>query len=120
MPINYAQAIDELADEVSTVAESKGFWDEGTGVSEVAAKLALVHSEVSEALEVHRKQYTDGEEDPSAHMTSMQENDFTEELADIVIRVFDIAGELSLDIGDSIVNKVETNKTRPPKHGKRY
>ena len=41
-----------------------------------------------------------------------------EELADIIIRTFDLAMHLSGDIGNTLVAKMETNKTRPYKHGK--
>ena len=53
-------------------------------------------------------------------MTAEQEQNFTEELADIVIRTLDLAGGLNLDIGSSIEAKVEKNKGRPYRHGKRY
>lgn len=41
-----------------------------------------------------------------------------EELADIVIRTFDLAEYLGFRLGDCIVLKMEKNKNRPYKHGK--
>lgn len=40
------------------------------------------------------------------------------ELADIVIRVFDLAGYLHIPIGDIILYKMKLNTKRPYKHGK--
>ena len=41
-----------------------------------------------------------------------------EELADIVIRTFDLADYLNCQLGDCIVLKMKKNKERPYKHGK--
>lgn len=123
MPIvNYAAAINELATEITGTAESKGFWDyDGIGdIGLVATKLALIASEVSEALAVHRNEYTDDGEDIHTQMTPVQEDDFTGELADIVIRTLDLAAYYDLDIGNAIVDKMAVNRERPFRHGKRY
>lgn len=122
---SYAQVFDDLADEISEIANSKGFWDYD-GISEatmtIPLKLALVHTEITEALEVHRKFY-DGEETSSySGMTPTQEQDFSEELADAVIRILDVIGFYGLgeDFGDILVAKIEKNRERPHLHGKRY
>ncbi|MBZ4662791.1 MAG: MazG nucleotide pyrophosphohydrolase domain protein [Caloramator sp.] len=97
-------------------AESKGFWEDIKEIylegmparhfnNAIAARLALIHSEVSEALEAIRK--------------GDKEN-FKEELADIVIRVFDLCGGLSIDLEHEIEKKMEKNKQRPYKHGKEF
>jgi len=119
--VNYTEAITELADLISDISADKGFWPEDQdGLLAMPLKLALVHDEVSEALEVHRANYDDGDIDLDTQMSPMQEEDFTEELADIVIRVLDIAGFHDLQIGEAIINKIERNRERPLKHGKRY
>ena len=41
-----------------------------------------------------------------------------EELADIIIRTFDLCGYLDADIGEAVKAKMERNKDRPYKHGK--
>jgi len=43
---------------------------------------------------------------------------FTEELADVVIACFSVAGKLDIDIDAAIRRKMEINKGRPWKHGK--
>lgn len=123
--VSYAQVFDDLADEISEIADSKGFWDYD-GISEstmtIPLKIALIHTEISEALEVHRMFY-DGEE-PSSYsgMTPTQEQDFSEELADAVIRILDVIGFYGLgeDFGDILIAKIEKNRERPHLHGKRY
>jgi NTP pyrophosphatase (non-canonical NTP hydrolase) len=123
MPIvNYAAAINDLAEDIFSISESKGFWaiDEISDFAIVPIKLALIGDEVSEALKVHRDEYDDSDEDVATYMTDMQEDDFTEELADIIIRTLDLAAGLDLKIGESIINKIEKNRDRPNKHNKRY
>lgn len=42
-----------------------------------------------------------------------------EELADICIRVFDMAGWLGIDLGSHIIGKMQKNRQRPFLHGKK-
>ena len=54
-------------------------------------------------------------------VSAIQHGDYDgmyEELADIVIRVLDLAGYCAIPIGDIILAKMEKNKNRPYKHGK--
>lgn len=117
---NFADDIDQLADDISSTSETKGFWDIPNPEIIIPIKLALLHSEVTEALDVHRNVYDDSEEDPLIGMTDMQEQDFTEELADVIIRALDLAGYYELKVGDAVVAKIEKNANRPHKHNKRY
>jgi NTP pyrophosphatase (non-canonical NTP hydrolase) len=112
--------LDQLAETITDNADRKGFWDITDPDLNIPLKLALCFTEISEALEAHRELYDDAEADPLTGMTPMQEEDFTEELADAIIRVLDIAGGYELPIGDAIISKIEKNRARPPKHGKRY
>lgn len=66
----------------------------------VGEMLALVHSEVSEALEGHRKNLKD------THLTDRLMIEV--ELADVVIRVFDLAGYLKLDLGEGFRRKKQS------------
>lgn len=68
-------------------------------------KLCLVHSELSEAMEGDRKGLMD---DKLPHR-SMAEV----ELADAVIRIFDLAGAYNMDLGGAIEEKLAFNKVRP-------
>lgn len=123
--INYEHTFEVLAEEIADTAASKGFWDmEGIGdFGLIPLKLALIHSEVSEALEVHRKQYEELDDfDVLTGMTPMQEEDFIEELVDIVIRVLDIVGyyDYSSSFAEIFMAKMEKNSERPYRHGKNY
>lgn len=66
--------------------------------------LCLVHSEISEAMEGYRKNLMD-DKIPSRKMIEV-------ELADAIIRMFDIAGKLDLDLGGAIYDKIEYNYSR--------
>lgn len=82
--------------------------------------LALMHSELSEALEAHRKSLND---DKLPHRKGVEV-----ELADCVIRIFDTAQALGLDLAGAIIEKTRYNATREDhslkarrgKNGKRY
>ena len=94
-----------IAEYAYNMATEKGFWGEHANVTE---KLALIHSEVSEALEEWRKQ-------------EYNRDKFVEELADIVIRSLDLAEHiLPGEIGHAMRDKMERNALRPFRHGKRF
>jgi NTP pyrophosphatase (non-canonical NTP hydrolase) len=71
-------------------------------VYKIPIMLALIHDEVSEALHAYR---------------NWNEDEFKKELADIAIRLFDLAAYKKINLGDEIIEKHEFNKTRPYKHG---
>lgn len=70
----------------------------------VGTKLALVHSEVSEGLEGHRKGKMD---DKLPHRPMLEV-----ELADAIIRALDLGGGLGLDVGGAIAEKLAYNAVR--------
>ncbi len=70
----------------------------------VGELLCLVHSEISEAMEGHRKNLMD-DKLPDRGM-------FEVELADAIIRILDIAGGFGLDLGGAIIEKLAYNRKR--------
>lgn len=70
----------------------------------VMTKLVLVHSEVSEGVEGHRKGKAD---DHLPEFTSLEV-----ELADAVIRIFDLAGGLELRLAEALAAKLAYNAQR--------
>lgn len=72
--------------------------------------IALIHSEVSEALEALREGNP-----PSKVIEGVSQAE--EELADTVIRIMDIAYTHKWNLPKAIFLKIEYNKTRPYRHG---
>lgn len=70
----------------------------------VEKKLLLIHSEVSEATEGHRKDLMD---DKLPHRKMIEV-----ELADALIRIFDLSGAMKLDIGGALAEKMIFNRSR--------
>ena len=67
-------------------------------------RIALCHSELSESLEGHRKSLND---DKLPHRAMAEV-----ELADAVIRIFDLAGAMGYDLGTTIAEKLRYNSER--------
>jgi NTP pyrophosphatase (non-canonical NTP hydrolase) len=90
-------------EEIHRLAVEKGWWDSPRPLPEL---LCLLHSEISEALEAYRNNIPEGES-----------GCLSEELADLVIRIWDMCGALGIDIAKSVEKKHKYNMTRPYRHG---
>ena len=105
---DFKDAINELCEEIHTNNVEAGWWhDLHTGEPldrNMGELLCLVHSEISEAMEGHRKDLMD---DKLPHRKMLEV-----ELADACIRIFDIAGWLGLDLGGAIAEKRAYNAQR--------
>jgi NTP pyrophosphatase (non-canonical NTP hydrolase) len=125
--------LNAMRDEAHDCSKSKGWWDADMPFN-VSEKLALIHSEVSEALEDYR--VTGLSEKLAEHIYEQRlptlpttkefvgENGklnkpigFASELADIIIRVGDLAGKLGIDLGRAVEEKHAFNRTRSHRHG---
>jgi len=101
-----SRAINILAAKVHE-ANAKWWVDLNTGQPlkrNVGELLCLVHSELSEAMEGHRKGLND---DKLPHRSM-----FEVELADAMIRILDIAAGFNLDLGGAYVEKMAFNAVR--------
>ena len=82
--------IKELIIKSHEIAKSKGWRYGDRGIPEL---IALMHSELSEALEEYRD-----EENLNVRFKDNKPLGFTVELADVLIRIFDMAGKYELDL----------------------
>ncbi len=135
--------IKELQKEIHQNNVAKGFWEDKE-TKNVPELLMLCVSELSEALEAHRKgrmnrlrvfnqdlgyarvtieDFTEGNENlpwlKNRFETEIKDT-FEDEIADTVIRLLDLSEGLGIDLETHIRLKLQYNKTRPYKHNKAY
>lgn len=115
-PARIKHAAEVLQNQCHGLAYACGWWhDLGSGADlttgpgeptkrNVGELLCLVHSEISEAMEGHRKGLAD---DKLPHRPMLEV-----EMADAVIRLFDMAGGMGLDLPGAIAEKLAYNASR--------
>lgn len=104
----FIELFKEVAKDCYENSKAHGFWEAERNRPEM---LALMHSELSEALEYYRK--GDKQSDHIPEFTGVEE-----ELADVIIRVMDYAHGFKHRVAEAVIAKMEFNKSRPHKHGK--
>jgi NTP pyrophosphatase (non-canonical NTP hydrolase) len=114
------KTINDYVRECHENALAKGFWDYCLMVrckdfppefrelafnQAITTFIMLISTELSEAVEALRKN---------------DQSNFREELADVAIRLFDLAGGLGIDLQSEIDNKMKINSSRGKRHGKLF
>lgn len=143
----YRKSLSDIVKDSHENSAAHGFYDNEETIETVPSKLALIHSEVSEALESYRDPESDNlvkvpesvlemlieaaaksDNDHDIVVTSNARQLLEKwrnkprgldiELADIIIRVADFAGWKGIDLEAAIAKKHAYNVTRPHKHGR--
>ncbi len=119
---SFVSSFTELSKQAHANSRNHGFWSLADTFAthprgaelEIMWKLsriALMHSEASEALEGIRKDL----KDDHLPQRSME----VAELADVVIRIMDYAGAYDLPLAEVVLEKMAYNAGRPFLHGKK-
>jgi NTP pyrophosphatase (non-canonical NTP hydrolase) len=102
-----------LQDSITLWAIRKGWLTEEP--RNPAEQLMLIVTELAEACEAFRMG------NPPCERPGMEQySHAAEELADVVIRCFQMAGEHDIPLAEVIQAKMVFNETRPAKHGKKF
>lgn len=130
-----AAAINMVAEEIGAWAEQKGFredYDDAEWLGNLPQLLNLPDSEITRRLgEVARRHYEMANTTKLMLMVSElaealegqrdgDDDNYGEELADVVIRAFENAQKNKVPIGDVIIRKMAVNAERPHRHGRKF
>lgn len=107
--------IDEYMQRAHETAKSKGWWDEP--VRTFGDQIALMHSELSEALEEFRVFGIEPTRMFGYESTTGKPVGIAAEFADVLIRIFDTCAYYKIPLREALEVKMRYNETRPHKHG---
>lgn len=119
----WCHGLNNMRDFCHGEAVARGFYDEP---KETGTQIMLVVSELAEAMEADRNErYADyamynGEDCTPEAFKKYVKDSFEDEIADAMIRLFDLCGAMKIDIATHVYEKLKYNMERPYKHGKKY
>ena len=116
-------SLNELRDRAHQNAVDHGF----TGAT-VGEEIALMHSELSEALEEYRNgalpnqtlyidNFCESLRTEERSLDKFKPCGIPSEMADVIIRVLDFCGKYNIDIDKAVLEKMKYNASRPHRHG---
>ncbi len=105
--LDFIELFNKLAVEAYENSVQKGFWDNPT---EDGTRIALMHSELSEALEGLRKGNPLDKHTPEYKSVEV-------ELADVIIRIMDFAKGKGHNVAEALLAKMDFNSGRDHMHG---
>lgn len=125
-PVDYAiittndhpVSLNQWRDTVHQYAKDKGWWDDDVSRN-FGDLMSLLHTEISEAYEEYRNGHEPNEiyySEPGTKIVDKPEG-IPVELADLMIRLFDLFGYYNIDIEAVVHMKHQYNLTRPYRHG---
>lgn len=103
----FIESFNKVATKVYDCSVQNGWWNKKRNKGEL---IALVHSELSEALEYIR--HGNPQSDHIPEFSGIEE-----EFADVIIRLMDMGFNQKLRIAEAILAKIEYNLQRGYKHG---
>ena len=118
---DFDRNLDAVQREAHRVNVANGWWDDrrrimtsgvpGAQANVILACLALVTSEVAEAMEAVRKH------DPATWSDAETKDTLVREMAGAFVRIMDLAEELGLPLAEAIRAEIRANTDRGHKHG---
>ena len=113
-------SLNHMRDAIYEDAVAHGLWESTDCVVKECIEAAIHEGEPEDreemmrgcAMETIRREVNELED------ASVNAEDYTDELADVIIASLSVAGKLGIDIDAAVRSKMEINKARPWKHGK--
>ena len=105
-----------IIEDCGETAAASGWWNKDLeqDPEKLPELLMLTVTELAEAMQAYRRV------GPNNVVEDTEKDNFTEEMADTVIRIFDLAYRYKMPLAMELLHKMEKNKERPYRHGGKH